>query len=90
MAYEYIASEQIKVSTANEELIPPKPEGWSRGYIIRKLSFDNVEACTIKLNNKTRIFLGEGKGFEIGYDDPSLTSFIIEEEGITYTFIASY
>jgi len=87
----YLASDKILTSTANQELVPPRKVGWTEGYKIRKLSFDNAEqACTIIINNETTAFLKIGQGFEMGYDDVPIHSFIIKEAGVKYSWVAIF
>lgn len=90
----YLASDALKTSTANQELVPPMPLNWSFGYKIRKLSFDNAEQeCRVTVvadGKSTTAFLKAGQGFEMGYDDPPITSFKIVEAGVKYNYFATY
>lgn len=90
----YLASDALKTSTSNQELVPLKPLNWSFGYKIRKLSFDNAEQeCRVIVvadGKTTTAFLKAGQGFEMGYDDPPITSFKIVESNIKYTWIATF
>lgn len=80
----------IGVTEEFMELIPDSPINWTYDYIIRKLSFYSEMPCTILINNKYRIPLQAGRGFEIDYKDPSITSFVVEEANVTYEFVGVY
>lgn len=86
----YLASPEIQTSTENHEIVPEKPSGWTSGYRIKKLSFSNVEECTLLINNETEVKIPPGRGFEMGYNDPVITSFIIKESGIQFNYIATF
>lgn len=86
----YLASPEIQISTENHEIVPEKPSEWTNGYRIKKLSFSNVEECTLLINNETEVKIPSGRGFEMGYDDPVITSFIIKESGIQFNFVAAF
>lgn len=86
----YLGSSNIQSSVAGREIIPASPSNWTGGYRVRKLSFDNEQNCTIILNGTTTIFLKAGLGFEMDYEDASITSFVIVESGINYTWIGAF
>lgn len=86
----YLGSSSLQTSIAMQELAPEKPSHFTVPYHIRKLSFRNDEHdCTVILNGETEIFLKAGDGFEIGYDDPPITSFKIKESGVNFRFIGT-
>lgn len=90
MSNGYLASSDMQISTENYEIVPPKPEKWTVGYRIKKLSLDNIEECTVIINDITTVKLKAGQGFEMSYNDPPIRSFVIKEEGISFNFIAAY
>lgn len=89
MAIGYLGSDILETSTANQELVPSKPSDWTVGYHLIKFSFANVQDCTIIVNGET-IFIPAGKGFEVGKDDPPVTSFIIVQSGVQFNWAAVY
>lgn len=91
MATGYISSKGLETtSKPMQEIIPNPPETWSLGYTLEKFSFYNVNQCNVIINNKFTITLSAGTGFEIGYDDVPITSFVVVEENTPYEFIGSY
>lgn len=86
----YLGSSEISISVAGQDIIPNPPSHWSTGYSLKKFSFDNTEECTIIVNKETRLFLKAGQGFEIGYDDSPIQSFVIVEGGIHFNWIGGY
>jgi hypothetical protein len=77
----------------NQEIIPDIPVelGWSeKKYSFYKFSFHNFQECTVKINGSEPILLLADQGFESSDIDVEITSFIIEEVGITYQFIGAY
>ena len=88
--FRYIGSPKLMESASNEELVPKKPEGHTVGFILYSFEFENDQDCTVTINNKHSIFLRAGRGFIIGDNDEPITSFVIKEPGITYTWAAKY
>jgi hypothetical protein len=86
----YLGTDSIKTSVANEELVPVKPEHWTRGYSFYKFSFVNKQACKVIINGESTIFLDAEQGFEMGEVDALVKSFVIVEPDIEYQFIACY
>ncbi len=87
----YIGSASIETSTStNHEVLPPKPSDWENGYKCSKFDFINDQDCIVLINNETRIYLRAGQGISIGEKSKPITSFIIEEQDITYNYIAEY
>ena len=84
----YIGSPALMKSKANEQVVP-KPPGWSFGYSFYKFEFDNDQDCTVIMNGNT-IFLRAGRGFITPDDGAPITSFIIKEPNITYTWMGAY
>ena len=81
---------KIETSTANQELIPEKPYGWTIGYKFKSFSFFNDQECHIIVNNGEPLFLRAGMGFNSTTDNQSITSFVIVEEGISYNWIGAF
>lgn len=86
----YIGTSKIEVSEANHEILPKSPSSWTHPYSFYKLSFRNLNPCVVIINKKTEIFLSAGQGFEMNEIDERITSFVIKESGISYTFIGAY
>lgn len=87
----YIGTDSIKTSTAMQEIIPTPPLSWSVGYKLYKFEFINSDQdCTVIINSTTTLFLRAGYGFEINESDQPITSFIIKEAGVTYTYTGFY
>lgn len=86
----YLGNPSLQTSTANKEVLPNPPVGWTGKYNCYKFSFDNDQPCTVKINNGSPIYLRGGQGFETKKEDAPIWSFIIVEAGITYNFVAAY
>lgn len=86
----YLGTSKVETSISMDEIIPESPEAWTSGYNLRKFSFYNVDACTVKINKNIDIYLRARQGFEVGYNDKPITSFIILEDNIKYNWIGSY
>lgn len=86
----YIGSTEVQVSTANQEVVPPKEEGWTHGYNFYKFAFYNDQDCSVKINNKNTIFLRATQGFSMDQVDSPIFSFVIIEPNISYNFIGTY
>ena len=85
----YHGSPKLMGSKANEEIVPKNSE-WSFGYSFYKFEFDNDQDCTVTINGKNTIFLRAGRGFITTPEDAPITSFVIKEPKITYTWAAAY
>ncbi|QJI52476.1 hypothetical protein [Psychrobacillus phage Perkons] len=89
--YGYMGSPAVLTSTANQEVIPLAPTHWSDDrYTLYKFSFINYTDCTVKINNGEPIFLKAEQGFECDRYDAEITSFIIVNTGIKYSWLGSY
>ncbi|MEQ6356571.1 hypothetical protein ABNX05_18265 [Lysinibacillus sp. M3] len=87
----YLSSNGFEATTKPmQEIIPPPPSNWSIGYTFEKFSFYNETACSVIINKKYPITLSAGRGFEVGYDDVPIESFVIVEAQTPYEFIASF
>lgn len=86
----YLGSSTLQTSTANQELIPLKPNNWSSGYKVRKFSFINRQTTQIIINKETTLFLDANQGFEMDESDEPITSFVIVSSGVVFNWIASY
>ena len=58
-------------------------------YSFKKFSFENEQECHLKINGSEPIFLKEGYGFDVGYDDPPIRSLVIVESGVEYQWFAT-
>lgn len=91
MATGYISSNGLEATqTPMQEIVPKSPENWSIGYTFEKFSFYNETECNVIVNYKHPITLSAGTGFEIGYQDVPIESFVIVESGTPYEFIATF
>lgn len=87
----YLGSESLQTSIANEEIIPLAPDEWtSERYKFIRFSFHNEQDCTVQVNNNTKIFLTAGKGFATDENIPPITSFKIVESGIQFYYAGVY
>lgn len=87
----YIGTDSLKVSVGNDQLVPTPPSSYPYSkYSFYKFSFNNQQDCTVIINNTTTIFIPAEQGFEMDSDDLGITSFVIKESGVTYTFVAAY
>ena len=91
MATGYISSKGLETTTqAMQEIIPQAPAEWTMGYVFDKFSFYNEQDCNVIINKKFPLTLSAGRGFEVGYDDVPIKSFVVVEVGTNFEFIASY
>lgn len=91
MATGYISSNGLEItSKAMQEIVPNPPSTWSIGYSFEKFSFYNETDCNVIINQKYPITLSAGTGFEVGYQDVPIESFVIVEAETPYEFIASF
>lgn len=86
----YVGTDSIKTSTANQNIIPSAPSNWTIPLSLYKFEFINDQDCTVIVNNSTTLFLRAGYGFEISEIDLPISSFVIKDAGITYTFTGFY
>jgi hypothetical protein len=86
----YMGSSSLQTSTANQEIVPSKPSNWTLGFSFYKFSFDNDQACSVKINGGNPIYLRDGQGFECTEIDSPITSFIVVDSGISFNWIAAY
>ena len=82
----YLGSEELQVSTANQEVIPNPPADWTIGYFLKVFSFVNFADCTVLVNNESKLFLKAGQGFNASEKLP-ISSFKVIESGIEYNWI---
>jgi hypothetical protein len=91
---DYIGTPDIMTtSSPNSEIIPSPPAelNWTQGYKLYKFSFSNPnQACHVKINGGSPIYLSASQGFEMDESDDPIESFIIVENGISYNFIGCY
>ncbi|MFS0657339.1 hypothetical protein AB1L07_01775 [Niallia alba] len=88
---DYLGSDSIQqTTTTNQEIIPLPPSTWTKGYNFYRFSFDNLDACTVKINKGKPIYIRAGKGFNTDIYDSPIYSFVIIENGIRFNWIAGY
>lgn len=87
---EFLGTDKIETSTANQEVLPTPPSEWTTGHNLYKFSFRNDQATNVIINGKTNIHLKEGQGFESGINDPTIRSFVIVNAGVKYQWIGAY
>ena len=91
MANGYLGSSNLLTSTANLEIVPNTPIGWSnKRYSFYKFSFINKTTCRVKINGGEPIYLEENQGFESDKEDVKINSFIIVEPTVDFNWIGSY
>lgn len=84
-------SSNLLTSVAGQEVIPAKPAEWTQGYSFYKFIFTNKQVCHVKVNGSSEsIFLDANQGFKTEDYDADITSFIIVEGAIQYSWIAYY
>lgn len=87
----YIGSEKLETSVANQEVVPLTPEGWtSERYKFIRFSLKVGADCTIIINNTNKIFVENGVIFSMDEFAPPITSIKFVESGIQYSFGAVY
>lgn len=97
MSRRIMGSGKLEISTANQEIVPKSPEGWTVPIAFKTFSFMNTQCCHIVLNGKSRpdgtenvIFLREYQGFATTEKDTVVHSFVIQESDIEYNWIGKY
>jgi len=91
MANGYIGSATLLTSVGNDEIIPAPPVSWVNAiYHFYKFVFTNDVACTIKINGGDDIYIAAGQGFKTEKGDITITSFIVKEANVNYTYLGYY
>lgn len=86
----FLGSSTITTSEANEEIIPSPPVEWSKGYSVYKLNFNNANDCTVSINGGDPILLVANERFKTDSEDAVITSFVIQESGVNYSWVGFY
>ena len=87
----YLGSSDTAVSTSMQNIIPSPDASWTIGYSLYKFSFANTQDCHVYINGSSQqIFLPAGQGFEVTDGDAPITSFVIKEAGITFSWLGAY
>jgi hypothetical protein len=86
----YLGSSDIQLSSANQEIIPLPPAGWTGKYNFYKFSFFNEQSVKVKVNGGNPIYLQANQGFNIDQVDAPIYSFVIVDAGITFNWIGAY
>ncbi|GED16740.1 hypothetical protein [Aneurinibacillus migulanus] len=76
----YHGSQAVETSVANQELVPA-------GYQFTKMSLEVDQDCHVRVNGQS-LFIRAGRVFNTEPTDPAITSFVVVDEGITFTWIA--
>lgn len=76
----FYGSPSPQTSEANQELVPDKTAFY-------KFSFMPSSDCTVKINHSEPIFIQSGLGFSMNEVDAFISSFIIIDSGVEYTWI---
>lgn len=84
-----LGSSAIKTSVANEEILPAQPVGWTFAPKFMKFSLMNYADCTLIIDGE-EIFLKANQGIALDYDDASINSVKIKEDGIEFNWIGAY
>lgn len=87
MKADFIGSDDLMVSTANMEIIPPKPEGWTSGYNFIIFALFNDQPCRVSINGSKPIYFKANQGFYFPLCNMIIESFVIIDEGITFNWI---
>ena len=87
---DYLGSDKIETSTANQEIIPPPPAEWTSGYSLYKLSVKFYNDTNIIINGKTNLFFDAGECFEMERGDPEIRSLVIVDSGVSYKWAGAY
>lgn len=76
----FYGSPSLQISEDNQELVPDK-------VAFYKFSFSPKSDCTVKINNSEPILIESELGFNMNQVDAYISSFIILESGIEYSWI---
>jgi hypothetical protein len=87
----YLGSSDTQVSTAMQNIVPSPDASWNVGYKLYKFSFINSQDCHVYINGSSQqIFLPAGQGFEMVEIDFPISSFVIKEAGISFSWIGAF
>jgi hypothetical protein len=86
---QYVGSGIIATATPTQstelvELVPTTIDNF------KKIVFKNSNVCTIKVNGSDPIYLAANQGFSTEIGELLISSFVIVEADISYTFYATY
>lgn len=87
----YLGSPNVITSTANEELVPASPAGWTNSkYTFYEFDFYNTQACHVQINGGSAIYLAAGQNFHSTVWDKPINSFIVVDASITCNWMGKY
>ena len=88
----YIGSSDLQTSVAMANIIPsPADASWTIGYKLYKFSFANQQDCHVYINGSSQqIFLPAGQGFEVSDSDAPITSFVVKEASISFSWLGAF
>ncbi|WP_182004768.1 hypothetical protein [Priestia aryabhattai] len=87
----WLGSSAITSSIANMELVPPSPSNWMNMKLgFYKFELRNLQACTVKINGGSPIYLDVEQGFISNSEDAMIYSFVIVEPNIQYQWLGAY
>lgn len=88
----YVGSSDIQTSSAMQNIVPSPDASWNTGYKLYKFSFVNpTQDCHVYINGSSQqIFIPVGQGFEIDSTDAPISSFVIKESGISFSWIGAF
>lgn len=81
-------SENILVSTANQDIAKVKKTGDTYHIRFKAFQFFNYTDCTVIVNNNDPIFVPAGFGILI--EEFEITSFIIKEKDVKFVWTGGY
>ena len=85
----WIGSPNIEESVGGKNIIPKSPDDWSFDYNLKNFTFVNYQDCHVLINgSKNPIFLRQEQGIDYS-GTKGITSFIVVESGIEYTYIGA-
>lgn len=80
-------SNKKMTSTAGQDIGYFKPDNETYPVTFKKFEFMNDSDCTISVNKGEEIFLPANFGIEL---DMKVTSFVIKERGINFSWVGVY
>lgn len=87
---DFLGSDKIETSTANQEIVPSPDASWTDGYSFYKFLMINYTDAVILVNGKTKLFIPAFEGFVTDMYDPVIHSFVIVNAGVKYRWVGAY
>ena len=82
---QYLGSSAIMTSTSNQEIV--QTQLVAPYTSLGKFTFINDAVCHVLINGSTSIYLRANQGFYSEQSDYHISSFIVIDSGITFTWI---